>query len=53
MVNHMVNVLIWWVTAILVTILVLHTQHVESDNLEEPDLPANYQMEEYVKARAH
>lgn len=53
MVNHMVNVLIWWVTAILVTILVLHTQQVESDNLEEPDLPANYQMEEYVKARAH
>ena len=33
--------------------LTTHTQQVESDNLEEPDLPANYQMEEYVKARTH
>ena len=47
----MVNVSIRWVITILVTILVL--QQVESDNLEEPDLPANYQMEEYVKARTH
>ena len=49
MVNHMINV--QCVITILVTVPVTtHTQQMESDNLEEPDLPANYQMEEYVKA---
>ena len=26
-------------------------RQLESDQLEEPNLPANYQMEEYIKAR--